>query len=96
MVLLSQNIALSICANGPCLAVLPWNQSEELPEMTIESPCIGRCQLDDQTFLCLGCWRSLSEIAAWSQSEEAERLRVLAAIQTRKVLYDLERTKERS
>ena len=29
------------------------------------SPCIGVCRLDDRTGYCLGCYRTIDEIADW-------------------------------
>lgn len=31
----------------------------------LNSPCIGRCELDEKD-ICLGCHRTLDEIAEWS------------------------------
>jgi hypothetical protein len=44
----------------------------------IESPCNRVCTLDPATGLCLGCGRSLEEIARWTQMTDAERARVVA------------------
>ena len=37
------------------------------------SPCINVCRIDDATRLCVGCLRSLDEIAAWSVFTDSER-----------------------
>lgn len=42
----------------------------------IESPCIKVCQIETTTGWCLGCGRSLREIAAWTSYTETERARV--------------------
>lgn len=39
------------------------------------SPCIGICRVERG--YCVGCLRTLSEIAAWSSLSEAERLRIM-------------------
>lgn len=44
------------------------------------SPCIGVCCLDGAGAFCLGCGRSLAEIAAWSRLPEAERLGIMAVL----------------
>ncbi len=31
-----------------------------------QSPCIRACTLDTDTDICLGCYRTLAEITAWS------------------------------
>ena len=40
------------------------------------SPCVGVCSLDESG-LCEGCHRNTSEIAHWSQMNDAERLHVM-------------------
>jgi len=38
------------------------------------SPCVGVCRMDAGSGLCLGCWRTLDEIAHWSAySPEQQR-----------------------
>lgn len=40
----------------------------------LPSPCISVCQLDSASGICLGCYRTGSEIAAWrSMDAEAQR-----------------------
>nr|WP_111301987.1 DUF1289 domain-containing protein [Paracoccus saliphilus] len=40
----------------------------------IESPCIQICQIDPDANLCVGCFRSLTEIACWgSMTPQARR-----------------------
>ncbi|TMH69644.1 MAG: DUF1289 domain-containing protein, partial [Betaproteobacteria bacterium] len=34
--------------------------------MAVKSPCIKVCQMDPQHGLCLGCRRTLDEIARWA------------------------------
>ena len=31
----------------------------------LPSPCISVCQMDDASGVCLGCYRTRTEIAAW-------------------------------
>jgi predicted Fe-S protein YdhL (DUF1289 family) len=38
----------------------------------VASPCIRLCTLDDQD-VCLGCFRSMAEICAWSRASNDER-----------------------
>jgi len=40
------------------------------------TPCVGLCRLDERG-LCLGCRRSMAEIAAWRDLSDAERIRVM-------------------
>jgi predicted Fe-S protein YdhL (DUF1289 family) len=46
------------------------------------SPCINICQLDAQG-LCVGCRRTLDEIAEWSSASEARRREILRALALR-------------
>ena len=48
--------------------------------MSKETPCIAVCMIDPRTKLCLGCGRTLPEIARWHRMESAERLAVMAAL----------------
>lgn len=47
------------------------------------SPCIGVCQLDDAERLCVGCGRTVDEIARWLQLDEVEREKVWADLPRR-------------
>ncbi len=49
------------------------------------SPCVKVCQMDPQRGLCLGCRRSLEEIARWSSMSDAERQRVMDVLPSRKL-----------
>ena len=49
----------------------------------MKSPCIKVCQMDPQRGLCLGCARTLDEIARWGTMTDAERDRVMAQLPER-------------
>jgi predicted Fe-S protein YdhL (DUF1289 family) len=49
----------------------------------IESPCINVCTIDQVSTLCIGCGRTLAEIAAWSRYSPQERRRVMANLPQR-------------
>jgi uncharacterized protein len=51
--------------------------------MSNETPCIAVCMIDPKTNLCLGCGRTLPEIARWHRMESAERLAVMALLPRR-------------
>jgi uncharacterized protein len=51
--------------------------------MSKETPCIAVCMIDPKTSLCLGCGRTLPEIARWHRMESAERLAVMARLPAR-------------
>jgi len=40
----------------------------------LPSPCVGVCRMDAASGLCLGCWRTLDEIARWGTASAAEQL----------------------
>jgi len=48
------------------------------------SPCISVCVLDAEGALCLGCFRTLDEIAAWSLLDADAKRGVLAALPQRR------------
>jgi len=48
----------------------------------VASPCVDICRLDPQG-LCIGCRRTLGEIAEWSQATDARRLEILSALKAR-------------
>jgi predicted Fe-S protein YdhL (DUF1289 family) len=49
----------------------------------IASPCVKVCIVDGATSLCLGCWRTLSEIGGWSGFTDEERARIMAELPAR-------------
>ncbi len=51
--------------------------------MSIETPCIAICIIDPATKLCLGCGRTLPEIARWPRMESTERLGIMAELPER-------------
>lgn len=50
----------------------------------ISSPCIKVCVIDAETQWCLGCQRSLSEIASWGTRSSAARDEVMADLPRRR------------
>jgi predicted Fe-S protein YdhL (DUF1289 family) len=51
----------------------------------IASPCIKVCAIDPATGLCLGCARTLDEIARWSVMGDAERARIMGELRARRM-----------
>lgn len=49
----------------------------------ISSPCQRVCMVSGQTSLCVGCGRTLKEIAAWGRLTEPERLAIMAELPAR-------------
>ncbi len=54
-------------------------------EAAIESPCIRECRVEPVTGYCAGCFRTLREISYWASYTSAERRRVMALIETRRI-----------
>jgi predicted Fe-S protein YdhL (DUF1289 family) len=55
----------------------------------MKSPCIKICQMDPARGVCIGCCRSLDEIARWGSMSEAEQLEVLNQIPERRRRLDV-------
>ncbi len=54
-----------------------WSRDE------IDSPCVKVCVIHPATGLCLGCARTLDEIAAWSRLAPAQRRAIMAELPAR-------------
>jgi uncharacterized protein len=66
--------------------------------MSVESPCTKVCTIDRHSGFCLGCARTLAEIAAWLSMSEVERRRVMTELPERRIrlLTPAERAKDAS
>lgn len=49
----------------------------------VASPCNRICRIDDASGLCIGCGRTLDEIARWTSMGEAERRQVCERLPAR-------------
>jgi uncharacterized protein len=47
------------------------------------TPCIQICVIDPLSALCIGCGRTVDEIAAWSGLDEPSRLAIMAGLEAR-------------
>jgi predicted Fe-S protein YdhL (DUF1289 family) len=54
------------------------------PPRPITTPCVQVCIVDGESGLCLGCFRTLDEIAKWSRLDEAERVEITAGLPARR------------
>lgn len=54
-----------------------WSRAEP------ESPCVKVCVIHPATGLCLGCARTLDEIAAWSRLGPERRRAIMAELPAR-------------
>ena len=58
--------------------------ADDATEAPVASPCISVCVLDPGgSGICTGCGRSLDEIAAWVQLDNAQRRAVVAGLPER-------------
>ncbi|MEM7468671.1 MAG: DUF1289 domain-containing protein [Pseudomonadota bacterium] len=56
----------------------------------IESPCISVCQLSgldlkDPNTHCMGCYRTVAEIASWGRMSPAQRRNIMDTLNDRKI-----------
>jgi predicted Fe-S protein YdhL (DUF1289 family) len=49
----------------------------------VTSPCTNVCQLDKNK-ICIGCRRTIDEIANWTKYTDIEKLRIIELIKQRK------------
>jgi predicted Fe-S protein YdhL (DUF1289 family) len=54
------------------------------PLRAIATPCIKVCIVDAESSLCLGCYRTLMEIAGWARLPEDERARLMTELPERR------------
>ena len=52
-------------------------------EAAVPSPCISICRMSAATGLCEGCFRTGSEIAAWSRADDADKRQIWQVIEQR-------------
>ncbi len=56
------------------------------PPRAIATPCVKVCIVDPESNLCLGCQRTLMEIAGWARFSEEEREALMAELPGRRAL----------
>ena len=54
------------------------------PPAPIKTPCIKVCIIDGETGLCMGCYRQLTEVAAWQKLSDEDRARIMTELPTRR------------
>ena len=55
----------------------------------MSSPCIKVCQMDPVRGVCIGCCRTLDEIARWGNMSETERVSVMGELAARRKALDV-------
>ena len=51
----------------------------------LETPCIKVCTLDARMGVCLGCGRTIDEIARWANMNNSERSKIMCELPSRLV-----------
>ena len=54
-----------------------WKRDE------IDSPCVKLCSIHPIERICVGCYRSMEEIGAWSSLSSEVRLEIMAKLPSR-------------
>ncbi|CAN7431667.1 DUF1289 domain-containing protein [Phenylobacterium sp. LjRoot219] len=54
------------------------------PPRPIRTPCVQVCAIDDDSGLCLGCFRALPEIAGWAKLGDAARTAIMDELPARR------------
>jgi predicted Fe-S protein YdhL (DUF1289 family) len=54
-----------------------------MDQTPVSSPCTNVCAVSGLTGLCVGCGRTLAEIAAWSGMAEESRRAIMAELPAR-------------
>lgn len=54
-----------------------WQRNE------VQSPCVKLCTIHPAERICVGCFRSIDEISAWSRMTPAERSKIMADLPAR-------------
>jgi len=55
----------------------------------MKSPCVKVCIMDPERDVCMGCARTLEEIARWAVMTDAERAGVMDALAARRARLNL-------
>ena len=50
----------------------------------VPSPCVNICRMDAASGLCVGCQRTIDEIAAWSALDDDARRAVWSRVEARR------------
>ena len=56
--------------------------------MSIPSPCINVCRMNEASGYCEGCYRSIPEITEWSRASDARKQAILGEVAARRAAAD--------
>jgi uncharacterized protein len=60
------------------------SETPSAPPRPVATPCIKVCVVDGASGLCLGCHRTLPEIARWGALSDTERSEIMTALPARR------------
>jgi predicted Fe-S protein YdhL (DUF1289 family) len=60
----------------------------------LDTPCVNVCLLDTEFGVCIGCGRTLEEIAGWASMTDRERRAIMALLPAR--LESLEKSESKT
>ncbi len=66
---------------GGSVAMMPRMSG---PPRPIATPCVKVCVIDAESGLCMGCLRTLDEVAGWTRLDDAARAGVMADLPLRR------------
>jgi uncharacterized protein len=55
--------------------------------MSVPSPCVNICRMDDATGWCEGCLRTIDEISAWSTYDDTTRRAIWDLLDARHIQW---------
>jgi len=65
--------------------------SGDLHEAEVASPCVNLCVIDRQSGWCIGCYRTLEEIAGWIDFSTEARRAIVAELPQRRASHGAHR-----
>lgn len=55
-----------------------------MSDAEVASPCVNICQLDPANGYCIGCLRTMDEIANWLELDNEQKRAIVAQLEERK------------
>lgn len=49
----------------------------------IATPCVKICEIDREQRICIGCYRTVTEIGLWTRMSDEERAEIMADLPSR-------------
>ena len=60
------------------------SNSDKPDAKKVLSPCISVCQMDARDGICVGCYRTRAEIAAWGSMDQGDQILLLDILRNRR------------